>query len=170
MATSARAGRSCADDGLPTGTVTLLFSDMEGSTKLLTRLGDRYVDALDAQRAILRKVWTDWQGTELGTEGDSFFVVFATARDAIGAVAQAQRELAGFAWPGGESVRVRMGLHTGAPIPHDGAYVGIDVHRAARISAVAHGGQIVLSSATASLVDRHAPGRAWACATLANTD
>ena len=138
--------------GLPTGTVTLLFSDMEGSTRLLTRLGDQYLVALDAQRAILRKAWSEFGGVELGTEGDSFYVVFAIADDAVRAVAHAQRELAGFAWPGGQPVRVRMGLHSGAPIPHDGAYVGIDVHRAARIAGSAHGGQIVVSAATAALV------------------
>jgi predicted ATPase/class 3 adenylate cyclase len=144
--------------GLPTGTVTLLFSDMEGSTRLLSRLGERYVDALDAQRKILRTAWSDFAGTELGTEGDSFYVAFDTAHDAVAAVARAQRELDTFPWPDSAPVRVRMGLHTGAPIPHDGAYVGIDVHRAARISSVAHGGQIVLSSATAALVDRALPG------------
>jgi predicted ATPase/class 3 adenylate cyclase len=142
---------------MPTGTVTLLFSDMEGSTRLLTRLGDRYMDALDSQRAILRRAWADHEGYELGTEGDSFFVAFSTAELAVGAVASAQRAMAGFAWPGDASVRVRMGLHTGAPVPHDGAYVGIDVHRAARISAAAHGGQIVVSSATASLVSGSLP-------------
>ena len=143
--------------GLPTGTVTLLFSDMEGSTLLLTRLGDRYVEALDAQREILRRAWSEHDGYELGTEGDSFYVAFSTAEHAVMAVAEAQRALAGFAWPGDTSVRVRMGLHTGAPIPHDGAYVGIDVHRAARISAAAHGGQIVVSSSTASLVSSSLP-------------
>ena len=142
---------------LPSGTVTLLFSDMEGSTLLLTRLGDRYVDALDAQRRILRAVWADCDGVELGTEGDSFYVVFNAATDGVKAVTQAQRALAAFEWPGGQPVRVRMGLHTGAPIPHDGAYVGIDVHRAARIASSAHGGQIVISAATASLVSGALP-------------
>jgi predicted ATPase/class 3 adenylate cyclase len=142
---------------LPSGTVTLLFSDMEGSTRLLTRLGDRYVDALEQQRRILRQAWADCGGTELGTEGDSFYVVFAAAEHGVRAVAQAQRELAAFAWPGDTPVRVRMGLHTGAPMRHDGGYVGIDVHRAARIAASAHGGQIVVSGATAELVAKSLP-------------
>ncbi|HSS67274.1 MAG TPA: adenylate/guanylate cyclase domain-containing protein [Nocardioidaceae bacterium] len=142
---------------MPTGTVTLLFSDMEGSTRLLARLGDQYVEALDAQRAILRRAWADHDGYELGTEGDSFYVAFSTADHAVNAVAEAQQALNGFVWPGDTSVRVRMGLHTGEPIPHDGAYVGIDVHRAARISAAAHGGQIVVSSSTASLVSGSLP-------------
>jgi predicted ATPase len=130
---------------------------MEGSTQLLTRLGDRYVDALDAQRGIQRDAWTAHEGTELGTEGDSFYVAFSTAEHAVAAVAAAQRALARHTWPGDLPVRVRMGLHTGSPIPHDGAYVGIDVHRAARISASAHGGQVVLSEATAGLVARSLP-------------
>ena len=80
--------------------MTLLFSDIEGSTLLLTRLGDRYVDALDAQRRILREVWADCDGLELGTEGDSFYIVFSTAADGVKAAAQAQRALAAFEWPG----------------------------------------------------------------------
>jgi predicted ATPase/class 3 adenylate cyclase len=138
---------------LPTGTVSLLFSDIEGSTLLLSRLGQAYVDALDGQRQVLRRAWADHGGTELGTEGDSFFVVFRTAEDAVAAATQAQRQLAAFVWPGNESVRVRMGLHTGTPTVHDGGYVGMDVHRAARIAAAAHGGQVALSAATAGLVD-----------------
>jgi predicted ATPase/class 3 adenylate cyclase len=137
---------------LPAGSVTLLFSDTEGSTLLLSRLGDRYVEALDAQRKILRQAWVDCEGTELGTEGDSFYVVFARPTDAVAAVTIAQRELTQFSWPDNESVRVRMGMHTGSPLPHDGAYVGLDVHRAARIASAAHGGQVTLSSTTAELV------------------
>ena len=108
------------DATIPTGTVTLLFSDMEGSTRLLSGLGDQYVDALDAQRRILRETWAEFGGTELGTEGDSFYVVFPVAEQAVGAVEAGQRRLAEFEWPAGERVLVRMGLHTGAPIPHDG--------------------------------------------------
>jgi predicted ATPase/class 3 adenylate cyclase len=137
---------------LPSGTVSLLFSDIEGSTVLLSRLGAGYADAMDGQRQVLRKAWADHGGTELGTEGDSFMVVFPTAEGAVAAAAQAQRELAAFDWPGGEQVRVRMGIHTGTPTVHDGGYVGMDVHRAARIAGAAHGGQVVLSSATAELV------------------
>lgn len=136
---------------LPTGTVSLLFSDIEGSTALLSRLGSNYAAALSGQRRIMRAAWAAHGGTELGTEGDSFFVVFATAEDALAAAAQAQRQLAGFDWPDGEHVRVRIGVHTGSPRVHDGGYVGMDVHRAARIAAAAHGGQIVISDATARL-------------------
>jgi predicted ATPase/class 3 adenylate cyclase len=137
---------------LPSGTVTLLFSDMEGATVLLSRLGAAYADALDGQRRVLRAVWGAHGGTELGTEGDSFYVVFPTAEHAVVAAAQAQRDLAEYPWPAGEKVRVRIGVHTGSPLVHDDAYVGMDVHRAARISGSAHGGQVVVSSATAELV------------------
>jgi predicted ATPase/class 3 adenylate cyclase len=136
---------------LPTGTVSLLFSDIEGSTVLLSRLGAAYADALDGQRQVLRKAWAGHGGTELGTEGDSFFVVFATAEEAVAAATQAQHELAGYEWPAGEQVRVRMGIHTGTPTVHDGGYVGMDVHRAARIAGAAHGGQVLISEPTARL-------------------
>jgi predicted ATPase/class 3 adenylate cyclase len=142
---------------LPTGTVTLLFSDIEGSTVLLSRLGAAYAEALDGQRRVLRGAWAEHGGTELGTEGDSFFVVFATADGAVSAAAQAQRELAGYKWPAGERVRVRMGIHTGTPTVHDGGYVGMDVHRAARIAGASHGGQVVVSEATAKLVGGRLP-------------
>jgi predicted ATPase/class 3 adenylate cyclase len=142
---------------LPTGTVSLLFSDIEGSTVLLARLGDAYRDALDAQRRILREAWADHGGVEMGTEGDSFFVVFETARTAVAAAVQGQRELAAYSWPADERVRVRMGVHTGSPAVHDGGYVGMDVHRAARIAGAAHGGQVVVSAATAGLVDGDLP-------------
>src|SRR5829696_353511 len=132
----------------------MVFTDVEGSTALLSRLGIRYAEALDAHREVLRRAWGAHSGTEMGTEGDSFFVVFATAPEAVSAAAQAQRELAGYAWPADEVVRVRMGVHTGSPILHGGDYVGLDVHRAARIAATAHGGQVVLSEATARLVER----------------
>jgi predicted ATPase/class 3 adenylate cyclase len=145
---------------LPTGTVSLLFSDIEGSTALLRRLGPDYAAALSSQRGVLRAAWADHRGTEIGTEGDSFFVAFSTAEDAIAAAAAAQRALARFAWPGGEQVLVRMGVHTGSPKVHDGGYVGMDVHRAARIAAAAHGGQVVMSEATARLVTGHLPPRA----------
>lgn len=142
---------------LPAGTVTLLFSDIEGSTALLSRLGDAYADTLDGQRRLLRQAWAEHGGIELGTEGDSFYVVFPTAEGAVKAAAQAQRQLAAHEWPGGEQVRVRMGVHTGAPTPHDGAYVGLDVHRAARIASAAHGGQVLISKTTADLVETCLP-------------
>jgi predicted ATPase/class 3 adenylate cyclase len=142
---------------LPSGTVSLLFSDIEGSTVLLSRLGPAYAQALSGQRQVLRRAWAAHGGTELGTEGDSFFVVFPTAEGAVAAAIQAQRELAAFEWPGGEAVRVRMGVHTGTPQVHDGGYIGMDVHRAARIAGSAHGGQVLLSAATSELVGAWLP-------------
>ena len=138
---------------LPTGTVTMLFSDIEGSTLLLTRLGTDYAEALDGQRQVLRAAWAAHGGTEMGTEGDSFFVVVPLPqRRPSPRQSQAQRGLAAYPWPGGEHVRVRMGIHTGSPSVHDDGYVGMDVHRAARIAGAAHGGQVVVSEATAHLV------------------
>jgi predicted ATPase/class 3 adenylate cyclase len=137
---------------LPTGTVTLLFSDIEGSTALLGRLGERYGEALFAQRALMRTAVSGSRGLEMGTEGDSFFVVFESAVDAVQCCLAAQRALAGHDWPGGVVVRVRMGLHSGEPTCQEDDYVGLDVHRAARIAAAAHGGQVVLSEATRQLV------------------
>ena len=135
----------------------MLFSDIEGSTALLGRLGDRYGEALAAQRAIIRAAVSASGGHEMGTEGDSFFVVFRSAADAVACCVAAQRALAGQAWPGGVVVRVRMGLHTGEPVRHQDGYVGMDVHRAARIAAAAHGGQVVLSDATGLLVQPRLP-------------
>jgi predicted ATPase/class 3 adenylate cyclase len=145
---------------LPSGTVTMVFSDIEGSTLLLSRLGDAYVDALDGQRAVLRSAWVTWNGSEMGTEGDSFFVVFETVRDAVNATLQAQREMARHSWPNGERVRVRVGMHTGEPVAHDGGYVGMDVHRAARVAGVAHGGQIVITDASRRIVGDQLPADA----------
>ena len=136
---------------LPSGTVSMLFSDIEGSTLMLSRLGRRYTDALDGHRDVLRSAWAAHGGTEMGTEGDSFFVVFPTAQGAVHAAVQAQRGLETHTWPGDERVRVRMGIHTGSPQVHHDDYVGMDVHRAARIASSAHGGQAVLSSVAAEL-------------------
>ena len=138
---------------LPTGTLTMLFSDIEGSTVLVRRLGERYGEALSAQRALLRAAFRSFGGRELSTEGDSFFVVFESAIAAVGCCVAGQRALAGHDWPDGATVRVRMGLHSGEPTRHEDNYVGLDVHRAARIAAVAHGGQVVLSDATRHLVE-----------------
>jgi predicted ATPase/class 3 adenylate cyclase len=142
---------------LPTGTVTMLFSDIEGSTVLLGRLGDQYGAALAAQRAIMRAAISASGGHEMGTEGDSFFVVFGSAADAVACCLAAQRGLASHSWPGGVAVRVRMGVHSGEPVRHQDGYVGMDVHRAARIAAAAHGGQVVLSDATRLLVASRLP-------------
>ncbi|RZT28484.1 putative ATPase [Kribbella sp. VKM Ac-2569] len=131
--------------------VAMLFSDIEGSTLLLRRLGDRYLDALEDHRRILRAVWTAYGGTEMGTEGDSFFVVFGTAGEAVLAAVDGQRQLEEHRWPDDERLRVRMGIHTGTPGVYDGDYWGMDVHLAARIGAAAHGGQIVVSAVTGDL-------------------
>jgi predicted ATPase/class 3 adenylate cyclase len=135
----------------------MLFSDIEGSTALLGRLGERYGEALSAQRVLLRAAFSASRGREMGTEGDSFFVVFESAGDAVRCCVAAQRALAGHQWPGGVAVRVRMGLHSGEPARHEDGYVGMDVHRAARIAASAHGGQVVLSDATRLLVESRLP-------------
>ena len=132
----------------------MLFSDVEQSTLLVTRLGVAYARVLDSCRTAQRAAWAACGGVEMGTEGDSFFVVFSTAGAAVRAAVEAQVALAGIEWPNAEQVRVRMGIHTGSPWIHDDGYVGIDVHRAARIAAAAHGGQVVISDATAKLVAR----------------
>ena len=142
---------------LPTGTITMLFSDIEGSTMLLSGLGDQYGEALSAQRALLRAAFSSYGGQEMGTEGDSFFVVFESAGDAVRCCMAAQRALAAHDWPRGIAVRVRMGLHSGEPARHEDGYIGLDVHRAARIAAAAHGGQVVLSEATRLLVEPQLP-------------
>jgi predicted ATPase/class 3 adenylate cyclase len=133
---------------LPAGTVTMLFSDIEGSTAMVSRLGDQYGEALSAHRVLLRAEFAAWHGREMSTEGDSFFVVFGSASDAVQCCLAAQRALAAYDWPAGAAVRVRMGLHSGEPTAHEGNYIGLDVHRAARIAATAHGGQVVMSEAT----------------------
>jgi predicted ATPase/class 3 adenylate cyclase len=137
--------------------VTLLFTDIEGSTRLLQQLGERYPETLAAHQRVLRSVFQAWNGYEVDTQGDSFFVTFARATDALAAAVAAQQALAAHPWPEGAAVRVRMGLHTGAPACTGETYVGLDVHRAARVSAAGHGGQVLLSQATAVLVERELP-------------
>jgi predicted ATPase/class 3 adenylate cyclase len=138
---------------LPVGLVTLLFSDIEGSTRLLHELGDVYGEVLADHRRLLREVWRTHGGVEVGTEGDAFFVAFADPGAAVGAATDAQRALAGHEWPRGGTVRVRMGVHTGRPKLRGGQYWGIDVHYAARVCAAANGGQVLLSESTAVLAD-----------------
>src|SRR5512132_2666522 len=119
---------------LPTGTVTFLFTDIEGSTKLLHELGDRYADVLADHRRVIREAVAANEGVEVDTQGDAFFVAFERAADAVAAAAAAQAKL------DCGPVRVRMGLHTGEPLLTEEGYVGMDVHRAARVMAAAHGG------------------------------
>jgi predicted ATPase/class 3 adenylate cyclase len=136
-----------------TGTLTFLFSDIEGSTRLLDELGNvSYTAVLERQAAILRRAFANHGGREEGTEGDSFFVTFDGAREALLAAVEGQRALAGEAWPDGVEVRVRMGLHAGEATTSAAGLVGIDINRAARIAAAAHGGQIVVSEAVRTLV------------------
>src|SRR3954454_12260119 len=130
---------------LPGGTVTFLFTDIEGSTKLLHELGDAYADALAEHRRALRDAFERHGGVEVDTQGDAFFVAFARAGAALAAAREGQAALA----PG--RVRVRIGVHTGEPIVTDEGYVGIDVPRAARIAAVGYGGQVLVSQSTRDL-------------------
>jgi len=132
----------------PEGTVTFLFTDIEGSTQLLSQLRDQYATLLADQRRIVRAAFTRWQGQEVDTQGDAFFVAFPRATQAVSSAVEIQQELAKHHWPEGVRVRVRMGLHTGEPLKAEEGYVGMDVHRAARIAHVGHGGQVLLSETT----------------------
>jgi len=138
---------------LPTGTVTLLFTDIEGSTRLLQRVGDAYVGLLDDHRRLLGESFGRHGGAIVDSEGDAFFVAFASAHDAVAAAADAQRALAGHDWHAEDEIRVRIGLHTGEPRVVEGRYVGLDVHHAARVMAAGHGGQVLVSETTRALLD-----------------
>ncbi|MGH2681918.1 MAG: ATP-binding protein [Actinomycetota bacterium] len=142
---------------LPTGTVTFLFTDIEGSTRLLQRLGDRYTALLADHGEILRSAFRSAGGYPVSTEGDSFFVVFQSAPAALSGAAEAQRALGTHPWPDEEAVRVRMGLHTGEGKLGGDNYIGIDVHRAARIAGAGHGGQVLVSGSTRALVEGNLP-------------
>jgi len=142
---------------LPEGTVTFVFTDVEGSTRLLQQLGDRYADVVRDHRRIVREALGGAGGTEIDTQGDAFFFSFARARDAARGAVDAQRALRAHAWPDGAEVRVRMGLHTGEPSVGEEGYLGLDVVRAARISAAAHGGQILVSETTRALLGNELP-------------
>jgi class 3 adenylate cyclase len=144
---------------LPSGTVTFLFTDIEGSTALLRQLGDGYADVLRQERAILREKLGAAGGSEIDTQGDAFFFSFPRARDAVAGAVAAQRALADHEWPDGAEVKVRMGLHTGEPAVGEDGYVGLDVVRAARICSAGHGGQILLSETTRALLGNELPER-----------
>jgi DNA-binding NarL/FixJ family response regulator/class 3 adenylate cyclase len=138
---------------LPRGTVTFLFTDIQGSTELVERLGDAYAGVLEAHRALLREAVAAAEGTELDCRGDEFLFVFADAVRAVATAVTAQRALAAYEWPAEGPVEVRMGLHSGEPAVQGSSYVGIDLHRVARIAAAGHGGQVLLSARTRELAD-----------------
>jgi WD40 repeat protein/class 3 adenylate cyclase len=136
---------------LPSGTLTFLFSDIEGSTRLLRRLRDRYAQVLAEHRTLMRAAFAEFGGEEMGTEGDAFFVAFRRARDAIGAAVAAQRAISGHEWPDGQGLRVRMGLNTGEPGLEEEGYFGLGLHLTARICSAASGGQVLVSQSTCAV-------------------
>jgi predicted ATPase/class 3 adenylate cyclase len=142
---------------LPVGTVTLLFSDIEGSTTLARHLGGRWPAVLDAHYALLRSAVVAHGGVEAGTAGDGLLAAFKSARDAVQAAADGQRALAAHDWPAGTTVRVRMGLHTGEPVLTADGYAGLDAHRGARVMSAGHGGQVLLTGAVAEIAGSDLP-------------
>ena len=142
---------------LPSGTITCVFTDVEGSTALLKRLGDRYRDVMTAHRRIVRDTFEPAGGVEIDTQGDSFFFAFPRAREAVAAAVDVQRAHARTAWPDDAAVRVRIGLHTGEPSVGDEGYLGLDVVRAARICGVGRGGSVLLSDTTRALLGSAVP-------------
>ena len=142
---------------LPGGTVTFLFTDIEGSTRLLQELGDDYGQVLADQRRILRDAFQAAEGREVDTQGDAFFFSFPRAKDAVRAAVEGQRKLSDHEWPREAQVRVRMGLHTGEPTVGEEGYLGLDVVRAARICSAGHGGQILISETTRALLGNELP-------------
>ena len=138
---------------LPTGTVTFLFTDIEGSTRLERELRERYGEALEEHQTIVREAFAAHGGHEVDTQGDSFFYVFPSAKAAVDAAVDAQRALATHTWPEDGELRVRIGINTGEASLEGSRYVGFAVHRTARISAAGHGGQVLLSSSTRDVVE-----------------
>ena len=139
--------------GLPDGVVTFLFSDIEGSTRLVKALRERYPQVLAEHRRLVRAAVAAHGGHEVDTAGDGFFVVFGGATQAVVCALEVQRALAAHEWPAGATVRVRIGVHTGQAVLAGGGYTGVAVHRAARICAVARGGQVLISQATQAVVE-----------------
>jgi len=138
---------------LPSGAVTFLFTDIEGSTRLVRQLRGRYAEVLAEHQRLIRKAFAQHGGHELDTQGDAFFYAFESAQEAVLAAVEAQRALSGYPWPDETEVKVRMGIHTGQAAPVNGRYTGLAVHRAARICSAGHGGQILVSQATQSLLE-----------------
>src|SRR5579871_1603885 len=145
--------RASAMNDLPSGAVTFLFTDIEGSTRLVKALREDYVQVLADHRRLVRAAVARQAGYEIDTQGDAFFVAFASAKQAVLCALEIQRALDGHTWPSRASVRVRMGIHTGQAVPVEGAYTGLAVHRAARICAAARGGQVLVSQATQTLIE-----------------
>ena len=153
---SARRGpdqRSRADESMPSGLVTFVFTDIEGSTRLFRRLKDDYASVLERHRKLIRGAVEPLGGVEVNVEGDGMFFAFGDAAAATGACVAAQRRLTAESWPDGAEVRVRMGLHTGEAEPSNGDYIAMAVHQAARVLNVGHGTQIVMSEATHAALD-----------------
>src|SRR5919201_4330092 len=138
---------------LPSGTMTFVFTYVEGSTRLLRQLGERYGAVMAEHGRLLRDAFAEYDGHEVDTQGDSFFVAFARPRDAVLAAVAAQRSLLEHPWPPDVELRVRIGVHSGRAEPAGERYVGLSVHRAARICAAGHGGQILVSQATVALLE-----------------
>ena len=146
---------------LPAGVVTFIMTDIEGSTRLLRELGEVYAELLTTHQALLRGTFIEHRGVEVDAEGDALFFVFADAQEAVAACLEAQRALANHSWPLRVEVRVRIGAHTSEASPVGRRYVNLAVHQVARISAGAHGGQVVLSEVTATAVANRLPDGAW---------
>jgi len=138
---------------LPAGTLTMMHTDVQGSTPLTIRLGERYPGVLVTHRTLSRRAFAAHEGHEVDTQGDSFFVVFLRAKQAVAAAVAVQRALAAEAWPEGGAVLVRIGMHTGEPIRIAEGYTGLDIIRGARIKEASHGGQVLLSKSTAALIE-----------------
>ena len=138
---------------LPSGAVTFVFTDIEGSTRLVRQLRDRYAEVLAEHQRLLREAFSRYGGHEIDTQGDAFFYAFGSAHEAVLAAVEAQRALSGYPWPDETEVKVRIGVHTGQAAPVNGRYTGLAVHRAARICAAGHGGQVLVSQATQSLLE-----------------
>jgi YVTN family beta-propeller protein len=139
--------------GLPSGAVTFVFTDIEGSTRLVRQLRDRYGEVLAEHQRLLRETFSKHNGHEIDTQGDAFFYAFGSAYDAVQAAAAGQQALSGYAWPEQTAVRVRIGIHSARAAPVEGRYTGLAVHRASRICSAGHGGQILVSQATQSLLE-----------------
>jgi class 3 adenylate cyclase len=156
LASTVRAQASEARQ-LPSGPVTFLYADIEGSTALLARLGERYADVLTEERRVLRAIVREHGGFEIDSRADEFFAAFPEAGDPAGAALKIQQRLRDYTWPDGVTVRVRIGLHSGQPQMTDEGYVGLDVHRATRIGSAGHGGQILLSETTRQRIESRLP-------------